>query len=418
MKSEDQSKQGWFGETTDVFCRHWRLLLAGAFVQQLLPVTAAALVFLFSYQNKVACIGLGATVFSVGWLWLQAGYVRLVLKVCRNQDVGLLEMFISPAILFGFSVVVFCLYLASMLGAAFLIIPGIWLFSRLCLAPVVVVETQRGIRQSLSESMRLTKDAVWGIACLVTVFAVAALIAIFPLFPFMFINALFWTSICVLYLRLNEEQVDHAGSCDQNFVTKSAVITMMLLVSCFSQTLLEIGCRQLVQPRHIEGNWMGPALRPDTKVLFESVSKLLHAPLQRGDVLLYYPPPSTDDGEYRRFSLLKVLGTLTGFGLLPFEPASVCRVIALPGETVEVRKDEGVFINGEFLDESSYTPTSPNFDLGTDSRKPIVIPPGQVFMLFDDRESTDDSNSWVFLDQKRIIGKQWLVLFRLNRSTH
>jgi len=313
-------------------------------------------------------------------------------RLC-NQDVGLLEMFISPAILFGFSVVVFCLYLASMLGAAFLIIPGIWLFSRLCLAPVVVVETQRGIRQSLSESMRLTKDAVWGIACLVTVFAVAALIAIFPLFPFMFINALFWTSICVLYLRLNEEQVDHAGSCDQNFVTKSAVITMMLLVSCFSQTLLEIGCRQLVQPRHIEGNWMGPALRPDTKVLFESVSKLLHAPLQRGDVLLYYPPPSTDDGEYRRFSLLKVLGTLTGFGLLPFEPASV-------------------------LDESSYTPTSPNFDLGTDSRKPIVIPPGQVFMLFDDRESTDDSNSWVFLDQKRIIGKQWLVLFRLNRSTH
>ena len=63
------------------------------------------------------------------------------------------------------------------------------------------------------------------------------------------------------------------------------------------------------------------------------------------------------------------------------------RVIALPGETLEIR-DNTVIINGESaVDETSY------LDPGTESEDfgPVTVPANEIFLMGDNRESSDDS---------------------------
>src|SRR5262249_29741977 len=92
------------------------------------------------------------------------------------------------------------------------------------------------------------------------------------------------------------------------------------------------------------------------------------------------------------------------------------RIIALPGETVEIC-DGQVYINNQWLHES-YTLRSSTYSWG-----PGVVPPGQLFVLADNRNSLSDSHAWGWLPTQNVIGKVWFVWppsaeyqFRLFRS--
>jgi len=78
----------------------------------------------------------------------------------------------------------------------------------------------------------------------------------------------------------------------------------------------------------------------------------------------------------------------------------VKRVIALPGETFEVR-DGGVYINGERLDEP-YLQVSPTYTFDK-----VTVPEGCYIMLGDNRNASIDSHMWEdpFLPEDYIIGK-------------
>jgi signal peptidase I len=127
-----------------------------------------------------------------------------------------------------------------------------------------------------------------------------------------------------------------------------------------------------------------------------------------------------------------VLGRLTGLPFLPYEPAFIKRVIGLPGDTLKVVKGVGVYINGQLLEEP-YIKEKPNYDLRTlgdigntghipyDGRPPmtpqaaagpIVIPKDDLFMMGDNRNNSQDSHVWGFLDQNRVIGRAFLVFWR------
>lgn len=186
----------------------------------------------------------------------------------------------------------------------------------------------------------------------------------------------------------------------------------------------------LAEARYIPSSSMEPTLQINDRLLVEKVSGHLGKPIKRGDILVFYPPPIEMGGKDLSNDPLTVLGRWTGLPFLPYEPAFIKRVIGLPGDHIRVQKGVGVFINDELLDESLYTKERPNYDLtvlgdiggrsstgGTinpyeHSKEPIIVPAGHVFMMGDNRNNSEDSHVWGFLDQRRVIGRACLLFWR------
>jgi signal peptidase I len=97
---------------------------------------------------------------------------------------------------------------------------------------------------------------------------------------------------------------------------------------------------------------------------------------QRGDVIVFEPPNRPGE-DY------------------------VKRIIALPGETVEVRNGQ-VFINGQPLAEP-FQPGRMSYTM-----RPQVVPAGTVFVLGDNRNNSNDSHNWGALPVENIVGRAWL----------
>lgn len=184
------------------------------------------------------------------------------------------------------------------------------------------------------------------------------------------------------------------------------------------------------EARYIPSSSMEPTLQIEDRLLVEKVSGHLGKPIQRGDILVFYPPPSEMGGKDLSGDPLTVLGRWTGLPFLPYEPAFIKRVIGLPGNKIRVQKGVGVFVNDQLLDESPYVKDRPNYDLnvlgdiggrsssGNNLRPypansdPIIVPAGQLFMMGDNRNNSEDSHVWGFLDQKRVIGRAWVLIWR------
>ena len=109
----------------------------------------------------------------------------------------------------------------------------------------------------------------------------------------------------------------------------------------------------------------------------------------------------------------------------PPEPSIdyIKRVVGLPGETLEIRKDL-VFINGELIDEpyayfepkerssmqaKGLTDATPVSRYG-----PIVIPEGKLFVMGDNRYNSADSRYWGFVESETVESKAWFVYWSIN----
>lgn len=120
----------------------------------------------------------------------------------------------------------------------------------------------------------------------------------------------------------------------------------------------------------LEGMSMKPGIPSDTRLTAREYRHELPA---RGDVIVHEAPGVPE----RRF---------------------IKRIIALPGETVEVR-DCTVFINGEPLDEP-YIYEQPRYTYASQT-----VPPNNYFVLGDNRNNSFDSHSWGFLPKENIVGR-------------
>jgi signal peptidase I len=129
----------------------------------------------------------------------------------------------------------------------------------------------------------------------------------------------------------------------------------------------------------------GPSMEPNLyrgdRVMTEKVSYLLHPP-HRGDVVVVDRPGN-------EVSLIK-------------------RVVALPGETVEVRGGH-TFINGQPIEEPWVT------HFGGPNYPPRVVPPDHVFILGDNRGSSRDSRAIGPVPVDSIKGHVWLVYWPLDQ---
>lgn len=94
------------------------------------------------------------------------------------------------------------------------------------------------------------------------------------------------------------------------------------------------------------------------------------------------------------------------------ETKIIKRIVAIGGDTVEVRKTE-LIINDQKIEE----PYVKYLKGGTKDFAATVVPKDQVFLLGDNRDSSRDSRFWTdpFIDRSRIIGKPLYIYWPPQR---
>jgi signal peptidase I len=134
---------------------------------------------------------------------------------------------------------------------------------------------------------------------------------------------------------------------------------------------------------YIPSESMSPTLEKGDRVLVNKLSYKLHD-VNRGDIVVFGRPPNEPDNGIQ--DLIK-------------------RVIALPGETIEVR-DCKVLINGQalvepYVKEWSRTCTSP----------PVTVGQNQVFVMGDNRDDSQDSRFFGPISQHLIVGRAFVIVW-------
>ncbi len=122
----------------------------------------------------------------------------------------------------------------------------------------------------------------------------------------------------------------------------------------------------VAEPVYVASPSMEPALKTGTLLILDKLTLRLRPP-RRGDILSFRSPVNAHD-------LLK-------------------RVVALPGETVEMR-GKVVFINGKELDEPYAVHSRAGERLEGDNLGPLVVPEKGFFVLGDNRDESNDSSVW------------------------
>jgi signal peptidase I len=153
----------------------------------------------------------------------------------------------------------------------------------------------------------------------------------------------------------------------RNFV-KELMVTVVLAAVIFLLLRLVVGGHSVV------GESMSPALNPGERVLINKVAFKYSQP-DRGEIVCY-KSPETDIEQLQR-------------------------IIGLPGDIVEV-KDRTVYINQVPLQEP-YVKYPPKYAI-----LPYQIPPGNYFILGDNRNSGHDSLIGWSVPRENILGKVWV----------
>jgi signal peptidase I len=180
----------------------------------------------------------------------------------------------------------------------------------------------------------------------------------------------------------------------------------------------------IAEARYIPSSSMEPTLNINDRVLVEKISQpVLGRSVTRGDIMVFYPPSietgMPDNGLLGRF-----------VPLLPENPpAFIKRVVGVPGDRISIKKGVGVFVNGVLLSEPNVAEL-PLYDMskmsdicGTsmkgnfirpyaDDNSPVIVPPHHWFMLGDNRNNSDDSHVWGFVDQERAVGRAVVTFWK------
>ncbi len=93
------------------------------------------------------------------------------------------------------------------------------------------------------------------------------------------------------------------------------------------------------------------------------------------------------------------------------------RVVGLPGEVIEI-KAQTIYINDKPIAEPYAIHSDPYRDdrpmRPRDNYGPVVIPERSVFVMGDNRENSQDSRYWNFLDLDRVKGKAFIIYWSWN----
>ncbi len=158
----------------------------------------------------------------------------------------------------------------------------------------------------------------------------------------------------------------------------------------------------IVQAFQIPTGSMEPTLLVGDFLL---VNKFVHAPtalpletsilprrdIRRGDIVVFKSPPDLSKD-------------------------FVKRVIGLPGETLRI-KDKQVYIDERPLEEKYKVHIYPDYIMDGDNFGPVQVPPGNLFVMGDNRDNSADSRVWRFLPLTYIKGRPWIIYFSYKAAS-
>ncbi len=175
------------------------------------------------------------------------------------------------------------------------------------------------------------------------------------------------------YLRIGFVRIDLYELRDWCESIMIAAILAFIVVTYVARTFI------------IPSSSMVPTLQIGDVILVDKLG-VRFTGIKRGDIIVFHPPIPN---ETRFF---------------------VKRVIGLPGDVVEVR-DRKVFINGIPISEP-YVKEEPLYTFG-----PVTVPPGEYFVLGDNRNNSYDSHAWdyPFVSRKMVEGRVVMIVFPLRR---
>ncbi|MBO0962829.1 signal peptidase I [Neobacillus sp. MM2021_6] len=129
---------------------------------------------------------------------------------------------------------------------------------------------------------------------------------------------------------------------------------------------------------------MYPTIKPNDRIITTRIHNVKK--IKRGEILVFY------SNEYKE--------------------TMVKRVIGLPNDSVEIKENGSVFINGHMLDET--------YVKYPDNRSgKFKVPNGKYLFLGDYRQHSLDSRLWKdpFISEKNIKGKAVFIVFPFNRAS-
>jgi len=151
----------------------------------------------------------------------------------------------------------------------------------------------------------------------------------------------------------------------------------------------------VAQPYKVQQQSMERTLEPEQYVLVDKLTPRFDT-YKRGDIVVFNPPEAWGEN-----------GT-------PF----IKRVIGEPGDTVEIRDDGLVYINGAALDEpylySDEVGGPPQATLVTLDRATWTIADDELFLMGDHRSNSADSRTFGPVEVDQIIGRAWLRYWPLD----
>ena len=164
-----------------------------------------------------------------------------------------------------------------------------------------------------------------------------------------------------------------------------------IFITILIASLLFLSAQYSIQNPEVIGPSMQPALHTGERVLINKLSYRFGKLPQRGDIIVLDPPDKSGSMDY------------------------IKRIIGLPGESVELRGGAtyihaagGVY---ELQEPYVQVPSTQNY-IGD------VIPPGQYFVMGDNRNNSNDSRGGWTVPLRDIVGKAWAITWPISEMSH
>ncbi len=188
------------------------------------------------------------------------------------------------------------------------------------------------------------------------------------------------------------------GNVLELIVTVAVAVGLALLIQAF-----------LVKPYRIPSGSMEPTLVPGQRVLVNRLDT--HPSL--GDVVVFHPPVGAEaercgnpsQGLNSSAACDKATPEDTG-------ETFIKRVVGLPGDRISIVN--GHVIRNGHMEKAPYAEPCPTPSVCTFSQT-ITVPPGEYFMMGDNRDDSDDSRFWGPIRQSWIIGEAFFTYWPPDR---